>query len=183
MHEFQDRLRVLRVGDIVSVTGNPGRSASGELSLYAIKHLELLAPCLHPLPDALTNPDKVRLHRHLDLLVHPKAVQTLLLRSTILRLIRSTLFNRGFTEVQTPILAASAGGAIARPFVTTLTSFALPSEPPTGAEATQPPQQQQPQQPQQHIAYAYTTQPNPLYPSVPQHQPQAKAVEESLIEL
>ncbi|KAF8535172.1 hypothetical protein BDD12DRAFT_856490 [Trichophaea hybrida] len=120
--EFYERTTALRIGDIVSITGFPGRSNTGELSLYATEHPKLLAPCLHPIPDSLQNPEKIKHHRHLDLLVHPEAAQTLKLRSRILKMIRSTLINQDFIEVQTPILSSSAGGAIAKPFLTTTSS-------------------------------------------------------------
>ncbi|KAF8243531.1 class II aaRS and biotin synthetase, partial [Wilcoxina mikolae CBS 423.85] len=120
--EFYERTTALRIGDIISVTGFPGRSNTGELSLYATEHPKLLAPCLHPIPDSLQNPEKIKHHRHLDLLVHPEAAQTLKLRSRILKMIRSALTKQDFIEVQTPILSSSAGGAIAKPFLTTASS-------------------------------------------------------------
>ena len=74
------------------------------------------------LPDSLDNPEKLKQHRHLDLLVHPQPAHTLKLRSRIIQQIRKHLTSLDFTEVQTPILSYSAGGAIAKPFLTTASS-------------------------------------------------------------
>ncbi|CCX13177.1 lysyl-tRNA synthetase [Pyronema domesticum] len=116
----------LRNGDIIEVTGNPGRTKTGELSVYAVQLPKLLSPCYHQVPDALANPEKIKQHRHLDLLVNEKSSQTLRLRSMILNQIRQTLSLQDFTEVQTPILSASAGGAIANPFLTAASAVHKP---------------------------------------------------------
>jgi len=80
---------------------------------------ELLSPALEPVPDVLTEADKKIQRRHLDMLVNPEVADTLRLRAGILAYIRQFLQERKFLEFQTPILADNAGGAIAKPFVTT----------------------------------------------------------------
>lgn len=124
--DFYDGNTSLRIGDIVSITGFPGRSDTGELSIYATSLPRLLAPCLHQLPDSLDNPEKLKQNRHLDLLVHPQPAHTLKLRSRIIQQVRKHLTSQDFTEVQTPILSYSAGGAIAKPFLTTASSTHQP---------------------------------------------------------
>lgn len=78
---------------------------------------ELLAPALDPVPEVLTEPDKIR-RRHLDMIVNPDVTDTLRLRAAILTYIRQFLNDRQFLEFQTPIIADNAGGAVARPFMT-----------------------------------------------------------------
>jgi lysyl-tRNA synthetase class 2 len=123
LDEFYARITALRIGDIVAVTGFPARSNNGELSVYATSHPRLLAPCLHQVPDALYNPEKLKQNRHLDLLVNPTAAATLKLRSRIISQIRAHLTALDYMEVQTPILSSDAGGALARPFLTEASSI------------------------------------------------------------
>ncbi|KAA8893871.1 hypothetical protein FN846DRAFT_470896 [Sphaerosporella brunnea] len=126
LDDFYTRTTALRVGDIISVTGFPARSNSGELSVYATSHPRLLAPCMHQIPDELHNQEKLQQHRHLDLLVNPAAAATLKLRSKIIQHIRSHLISLDYIEVQTPILSSDAGGALARPFLTEASSTHKP---------------------------------------------------------
>lgn len=108
----------LRRGDIVSVTGNPWRTKSGELSLLADNSAQLLAPCLHPLPTNLKNETTRSHNRVVDLAVNKQSRDILLVRATVLAYIREFFNSRGFLEVQTPMLADRASGATANPFVT-----------------------------------------------------------------
>ena len=118
LREFYEIATAFRLGDIVSVTGRPGRTERGELSLFASEHFKLLAPCLYQIPDAIEHPEKRLQHRHVDLLVNSATAQTLRLRSKLVHLLRKQLINKDFVEVQTPILSTSAGGALAKPFLT-----------------------------------------------------------------
>ena len=84
---------------------------------------EILSPCLNSLPTKLDDRETLIRNRHVDLIVHQKAVDTLKARSAIIRHIRDFLLDDNFMEVQTPILADKAGGAIAKPFATSATEF------------------------------------------------------------
>jgi len=97
---------------IVSKTGEP----TVELSGFA-----LLSKALRPLPDqrgGLADAEARYRRRHVDLIVNPAARATFRARSTAIAAIRSTLLERGFDEVETPVLQSQAGGAAARPFAT-----------------------------------------------------------------
>ncbi|QSL64584.1 hypothetical protein MERGE_001885 [Pneumocystis wakefieldiae] len=107
----------LRRGDIVEMTGILGKTNLGEFSIFTSK-MQLLAPCLHPLPSKFKNVEKHSKNRSVDFLVHPEISSSIVLRSKILTYIREFLLNRGFLEVETPILSGSTGGASARPFYT-----------------------------------------------------------------
>jgi lysyl-tRNA synthetase class 2 len=89
-----------------------------------LEHFRILAPCLHQIPDEVDDLEKRLQHRHVDLLVNPTSSQTLRLRSKILQVVRSHFTSKGFIEVQTPIISPSAGGAVARPFLTEASSVA-----------------------------------------------------------
>lgn len=115
---FDTEHSFLRRGDIVSVTGHPWRTKSGELSLLADKPAQLLTPCLHPLPTNLKNVTTRSHNRVVDLAVNKESRDMLLIRSTVLSYIREFFGSRGFLEVQTPMLADRASGATANPFVT-----------------------------------------------------------------
>ena len=89
----------------------------------------LLSPCLHKFPVETRDTGQTDEHesrtvdRHVELLTNRDAVETLLLRSEIIHRMREFFRSRHFVEVETPILAASAGGASARPFETFATEF------------------------------------------------------------
>nr|CCA26242.1 lysyltRNA synthetase putative [Albugo laibachii Nc14] len=120
MEEFHQIHESLRRGDIIGVTGFPGKSAKGELSIIPRK-LEILAPCTQPFPNdkyGIKNPDIRFRMRYLDLLVNRDVRSIFETRAKVVRSIRNYLESRGFLEVETPMLFASAGGATAEPFVT-----------------------------------------------------------------
>ncbi|KAI3338288.1 hypothetical protein F4824DRAFT_92501 [Ustulina deusta] len=121
--DFKKALHPLRRGDIISVTGRAIRTKSGELTLGALKLPAILSPALAPLPEKLTNEETKILNRHVDLLVNQRTSDIIRLRSHIIKSMRDFLHEQDFLEVQTPILADSAGGAIARPFLTAATAF------------------------------------------------------------
>ncbi|KAL1898976.1 mitochondrial lysine-tRNA synthetase [Ceratocystis pirilliformis] len=120
---FQMFTRLLEKGDHISVTGHPVRSSTGELTIKADFLPELLAPAMQPIPTEYTDADKKMSRRHIDMMITPQVSDTLRMRSDIIRFIRDFLQSRRFIEVQTPILAHNAGGAIARPFTTSSTEF------------------------------------------------------------
>ncbi|PWW76426.1 class II aaRS and biotin synthetase [Tuber magnatum] len=120
--EFKRISMLTRIGDVVSVTGYPGRTKSGELSIFATAHLQLLAPSLHVPPQAVLDPEARIQNRHVDLMIRPEAGQILRLRSHIIQHIRDFFVSRDFVEVQTPILSDIFGGAVAKPFLTEATN-------------------------------------------------------------
>lgn len=83
----------------------------------------LLAPCQHPFPSTLSDQETKIRNRHLDLWTNKRSAETFRLRSDIIQRIRQFLLASGHREVQTPILADEAGGAVARPFNTFATEF------------------------------------------------------------
>ena len=110
----------LDLGDIVGVTGRPGRSRRGEPSLVTTE-LQLLAKIRRPLPDTfhgLTDVETRYRQRYLDLLVNDETRADFRLRSRTVAAIRRYLDGHGFVEVETPVLQPRYGGAFADPFVT-----------------------------------------------------------------
>ncbi|KAI1174070.1 hypothetical protein F4777DRAFT_412912 [Nemania sp. FL0916] len=123
---FQKAITPLRRGDFISVTGLATRTYAGELTLAALALPVSIAPALAPLPEKLINDETKILNRHVDMLVNQQTSDMIRLRSHVIKSMRDFFHERHFLEVQTPILADSAGGATARPFVTT--STALPEK-------------------------------------------------------
>ncbi|KAI0007763.1 lysyl-tRNA synthetase [Xylariaceae sp. FL0662B] len=121
--EFKKALHPFLRGDIVSVTGRAVRTGRDELTLSATELPTLLSPGLAPLPDKLINEETRVLNRHIDFLVNRHVSDAFRLRSHIIKFMRDFFHERDFLEVQTPILADHAGGAIARPFLTSATEF------------------------------------------------------------
>lgn len=108
------------IGDIVGIRGFAFRTRRGEISVH-VKEIELLSKSLLPLPEkfhGLTNTDLRYRQRYVDLIVNPEVKDTFIKRSMILKEIRNYLDNKGFLEVDTPILTPFEIGASARPFVT-----------------------------------------------------------------
>lgn len=110
----------LTVGDIVGAEGEVVRTKRGELSLK-VRSITVLAKCLRPMPEKWHGMSDVEVRyrqRYLDLLSNPDAARAVVARAQANRAIRSFFDQRGFIEVETPILQPIAGGAVARPFVT-----------------------------------------------------------------
>ncbi|HXF71131.1 MAG TPA: lysine--tRNA ligase [Actinomycetota bacterium] len=118
-----DVARVLgevEVGDIVGASGEVGTTRRGELSVF-VEELVLLTKTLRPLPEkwhGLRDPELQQRRRYLHLIADPGARRIATVRAAVLRAIRRELDARGFLEVETPVLQATPGGALARPFVT-----------------------------------------------------------------
>jgi lysyl-tRNA synthetase class 2 len=111
---------VLRRGDIVGVVGFPGKTNKGELSVFA-QDIILLSPCLHMLPKAhygFKDQESRYRQRYLDLIMNNNVRDKFMTRSKIIQFLRRFLDNRGFLEVETPMMNMIAGGAAAKPFVT-----------------------------------------------------------------
>ena len=110
----------VNLGDVVGATGAPARTKRGEPSL-AVDELEVLARISRPLPDTfhgLTDTEARYRRRYLDLLMNEETRRDFILRSRMVSAIRRYLDERGFLEVETPVLQPVYGGAFARPFVT-----------------------------------------------------------------
>lgn len=113
-------LKMLDIGDFVGVSGKPFRTRTGELSII-VEKLVLLSKSLRPLPEkwhGLKDVETRYRQRYLDLISNPKSKETFVKRSRMVKFIRQYLDNKGFLEVETPMMQSVAGGATARPFVT-----------------------------------------------------------------
>ncbi len=118
--EAYAEFKKMDIGDIVGVKGFVFRTKTGEITVHT-KELTLLTKSLKPLPEkfhGLQDTDVRYRQRYLDLIVNPEVRDTFVKRSQILREIRRFLDDRGFMEVETPMLVPNAGGAAARPFET-----------------------------------------------------------------
>ena len=107
-------------GDIIGVIGQPGRSNTGELSIFP-SSTTLLTPCLRLLPSkhhGLKDQETRYRQRYLDLMLNPKNRNHFYTRSKIVNHVRRFLDERGFLEVETPMMNMIPGGAAARPFRT-----------------------------------------------------------------
>ncbi|CAJ2500286.1 Uu.00g031390.m01.CDS01 [Anthostomella pinea] len=122
-HEFKEALHPFRRGDIISAKGKAVRTQMGELSLRATEIPKLLSPGLAPLPEKLINEETIIMNRHVDLLINQRTSDVLRLRSHIIKSLRDYFHEQDFLEVQTPIMSDFAGGATARPFLTSATEF------------------------------------------------------------
>ncbi|MDZ7641033.1 MAG: lysine--tRNA ligase [Desulfurivibrio sp.] len=108
------------VGDIAAFSGTLFRTKTGEVTLQALT-VKLLTKSLRPLPEkfhGLTDIETRYRQRYVDLMVNPEVRDTFRRRVEIIRLVRDFLTNRGFLEVETPMMQAIAGGATAKPFKT-----------------------------------------------------------------
>jgi lysyl-tRNA synthetase class 2 len=113
---FQD----MDIGDIIGAKGKLFRTRAGEITLEA-SDFTVLCKSLRPLPEkwhGLADVEKRYRQRYLDLISNEESQSVFALRSKTIGAIRAYLDGRGFMEVETPVLQAHAGGALARPFVT-----------------------------------------------------------------
>ncbi len=113
-------LELLDVGDWLGATGEVVATKTGELSVRPAR-LELLGKGLRPLPDkwhGLSDTESRFRQRELDLVVNADARRVFAIRAGVLRALRAEMEERGFVEVETPMLHPIPGGATARPFVT-----------------------------------------------------------------
>ena len=118
--EEYERFKKLDIGDIIGVKGFVFKTKKGEISIH-VKELKLLSKSLLPLPEkwhGLKDMDLRYRQRYVDLIVNPEVRKTFENRSRIITSIRNYLDERGYMEVETPVLNTIAGGAAARPFIT-----------------------------------------------------------------
>ena len=113
-----DIYRKLDMGDILGVTGHVFKTKTGEVTVR-ISDFTILCKSLHPLPEkwhGLQDKELRYRERYVDLMVNPDVKEVFLKRSKIISLIRKFLEEKGFLEVDTPILNVLQGGAAAKPF-------------------------------------------------------------------
>jgi lysyl-tRNA synthetase class 2 len=116
----QEAFRLIDIGDIVGLTGFVFKTKKGELSLHC-RNFSILCKTLEPLPEkyhGLTDVELKYRYRHLDLLMDPESRKVFETRSKIIKEVRRFLDDRGFLEVETPMLQPIYGGAAAHPFET-----------------------------------------------------------------
>ena len=119
--------KLLDIGDIVGVNGYVFRTQMGEISVH-VEDIKLLSKSLKPLPivkykdgvayDKFDDPEQRARQRYVDLIVNDGVKDTFLKRAVVLRTMRKFFDDRGYTEVETPILQNIPGGASAKPFIT-----------------------------------------------------------------
>ena len=115
-----DRFKKYDIGDIVGVRGDVFRTQRGEMSVRA-RSVTLLSKSLQPLPEkfhGLQDKELRYRQRYVDLIVNPESKRNFEIRSQFVSFVRRFLEQRGFMEVETPVLSPIAGGATARPFIT-----------------------------------------------------------------
>lgn len=127
--------KILDIGDIIGVKGFVFRTQTGELSIH-VKELTVLSKSLNPLPmpkevdgkvyDAFTDPEQRYRKRYVDLIVNPQVRETFIKRTKAVSSMRNFLNQKGYMEVETPILQAIPGGAAARPFITHHNALDIP---------------------------------------------------------
>jgi lysyl-tRNA synthetase class 2 len=119
--------RLLDIGDIIGVKGYVFITKMGEITVH-VTEFTVLSKSLRPLPivkekdgkiyDAFTDPDQRYRQRYVDLIVNDQVKDTFIKRAQVIRSMRDFLNDKGYLEVETPVLQAIPGGAAARPFVT-----------------------------------------------------------------
>jgi lysyl-tRNA synthetase class 2 len=130
--ESYDAFRLMDIGDIIGIEGYVFKTKTGEISVH-VRSFKLLAKSLRPLPitkeaedeqgnkiiyDQFTDKELRYRQRYIDLVVNPDVKEVFVKRSKIVTSIRKLLDEKGYLEVETPVLQPLYGGAAARPFIT-----------------------------------------------------------------
>jgi len=117
---YNEEFKKWDIGDIVAAKGVLFKTNKGELSVK-VNHIELLVKSLRPLPDkfnGLKDKETSYRQRYVDLIINEHSRKVFTTRSKIVNFIRNFLIEKEFLEVETPMMQAIPGGAVARPFVT-----------------------------------------------------------------
>jgi lysyl-tRNA synthetase class 2 len=118
--EKYELFKKLDIGDILGIEGEVFRTQKGEISVH-VRDMVYLSKSLHPLPEKWHGLKDVELRyrqRYVDLIVNPEVKEVFIKRSRIIKEMRNYLDERGYLEVETPMMQPIAGGATARPFIT-----------------------------------------------------------------
>ena len=127
--------KLLDIGDIIGIRGKAFKTQVGEISVH-VNELVLLSKSIRPLPivkeadgkvyDAVTDPEYRYRQRYVDLIVNPQSRELFRKRTQIYTTLRNLFNEKGYLEVETPILQAIPGGAAARPFITHHNTLDIP---------------------------------------------------------
>ena len=127
--------KLLDLGDIIGIKGHVFKTQMGEISIH-VKELTILSKSIRPLPvvkekdgntfDAFTDPEMRYRQRYVDLIVNPQVREHFKKRTIIMNTMRQMFNERGYLEVETPILQPIPGGAAARPFITHHNALDIP---------------------------------------------------------
>lgn len=115
-----DFVKLLELGDIVGAKGQLGRTRTGEITIWA-EEVTILSKSILPPPEkfhGLSDVDLRYRQRYVDLWANPEVMERFIKRSTFITYIRNLLTEKGFNEVETPMMQSIAGGAAAKPFIT-----------------------------------------------------------------
>lgn len=117
---YNEQFKKFDIGDIVAAEGELFHTKTGELSVR-VSEIKLLTKSLRPLPDkhaGLTDAETRYRQRYVDLIVNEEARDVFIKRSVVIQTIREFMIEKGFLEVETPMMHPIPGGAVARPFET-----------------------------------------------------------------
>ncbi len=119
--------RLFEVGDIIQVTGYPFVTQTGELTLHCLE-MKIVSKSISPLPEkfhGLTDHETRYRQRYLDMIMNPEVRESFVLRSKIVSLTRRFFEEKGFLEVETPMMHPIPGGANAKPFITHFNALSI----------------------------------------------------------
>ncbi|MEA2066606.1 MAG: lysine--tRNA ligase [Thermotogota bacterium] len=122
---FNNFKKYTSLGDFVGIEGFPFKTHTGELSIY-IKSFQILTKAIRTLPEkwhGLKDKEIIYRQRYVEMLSNDEALKRVKMRFEMMKYVREFLNDRGFIEVQTPILESVTGGASAKPFITHINLF------------------------------------------------------------